>query len=73
MESPKAFANIQNYFAVTTIINRNNNHYKITSTEPFEVEILNLDEINFIWYKASVIRFNPEQDKLFKKNLNLRL
>lgn len=40
-------------------------------TEPFDIEILDLDEVNFIsnGTKKTINRFNPEQDELLKVNL----
>lgn len=76
MESPNAFVTIQNFFAITVIINRNNKPSKITVKKPFDIEILNLDEVSFLinGTKKPVNRVNPEQDELLKENFkNLRL
>lgn len=76
VESPQAIVNIENHFAITTIINSNTNPAKIEINEPFDVELLNINELNFIGKMEvdSDESFSQNQDNILKSNLrNLRL
>lgn len=76
VESPQAITNIQNYFATTTITNAREEPINISVTKPFEVELLNIEEINFI-EKMDVddaSEIDISLDNTLKSNIkNLRL
>lgn len=76
IESPQAIANIENYFAITTITNGREETITINITDPFDIELLNINELNFI-EKMEVddpYELNKCQDNVLKANLkNLRL
>lgn len=75
LESPQAVVNIQNYFAITTIINSNTNPAKIEINEPFDIELLNISEVNFMEkMEIDSDEVYVDQDNILKSNLkNIRL
>lgn len=75
LEMLKALANIKNNFAITTITNSSVNPIKLTISEPFEIEHLDVADINFIEkMEVDETCIDEQHDDLLKKNLkNLRL
>lgn len=74
LESPRAVVNIQNYFATTTVINSDTKPCKLTINKPFDIELLDPNEVNFISAAKEEIQIDKQQDRLLKDNLkNLSL
>lgn len=74
VETPNAVVNIKNYYAITTILNSKETPVSLKINEPFDVELLDPNEINFIDKMEPDCKLNKDQDNLLKANLkNLRL
>lgn len=74
IEMPKALVNISNHFAFTTITNINENPVKLDISEPFEIEPINLFEVNFVEKIETDNVLGVEQQNLLKQNLkNIRV
>lgn len=69
VESPEAVINIENYFAYVALTNSGENSYKITITEPFDIELLNTNEVNFCNQLEPNNEIGQVYDKLLKENL----
>lgn len=71
LEIPQAVVNINNFFATTIITNSSTEQISINIKEPFDVEIINTEEINFL-EKIDIdenIPFDKIKDNLLKSNL----
>lgn len=76
VEMPQAIVNVNNNFAITSIINGQDNPVQIRVDSPFEIEQLNINEVNFIEKMDTDdnIQLSKSQENLLKANLkNLRL
>lgn len=75
VQIPKSLVNIVDNFAITTVTNINETPMKIDILEPFEIEPINLLEVNFANKMDTENKcLNPEQDKLQRDNIqNIRL
>lgn len=75
IESPEEIVAVENNFALSTITNPNSKPFRITPTEPFDIEVLNTNERHFTNY-LNITNFKPlkEISNLPKANLkNIRL
>jgi len=71
-EMPSALVNVENYFAYTTILNNAENPVKITINEPFVIENIDINELNFC--EEIDQNLDMEKDNILKENMkNLRL
>lgn len=76
IESPSALVNIKNYFAITSMINPNIEPVEIIIKKPFEVELLDINEVNCMddTEITNFEKFDKSLDNMQKENLkNIRL
>lgn len=74
VEMPKALVKVIDNFALTTITNINENPVKLEISKPFDIEPLNLLEINFIDKMDVDSPLDQQQENILKQNLkNIRL
>lgn len=74
IETPRAIVNIKNYFALITITNSDEHEAKLEIHTPFDIEPLNISEMNFIEKMETNENLNQDQDNILKSNLkNIRL
>lgn len=73
-EMPEALVEVNNFHALTTILNPSENPIKINIFEPLNIEKVNETEINFVEQMETNTEINEYYDNLQKQNLkNLRL
>uniref|UniRef100_V5GL18 Retrovirus-related Pol polyprotein n=1 Tax=Anoplophora glabripennis TaxID=217634 RepID=V5GL18_ANOGL len=73
-EMPEALVNVNDHFAITTLINANEYPVELTIFEPLDIEPVDVNEVNFIEKMETDIEYNNQIDNLHKSNLkNLRL
>lgn len=74
VEAPRAIVNIKNFYAYTTITNADEREVEIKLHTPYEIESLNISEINFIEKMDTDQDFDRQLDNILKSNLkNIRL
>lgn len=74
VEMPKALVNVVNNFAITTILNSNENPIEIKIDQPFDIEPINVFDVNFYEKMDIDEPYDLEYNNLLKSNLqNLRL
>ena len=74
LEIPECLIKIENNFAYTTILNPRENPIEMKVFESFEIEPLNLNEINFIDHPVYPEKHEKDIDNKLKANLkNIRL
>jgi len=74
LESPKALVNVSNYYAITSITNSNETDIKLNFHEPFDIEPINIFDVNFVERMETDQDLTQYHDDLLKENLkNIRL
>lgn len=74
IETPKALVNVENNFAITTIVNSTEKSVNLNIFEAIDIEPLNLLEINCMEKMEIDNDFSITQDNVLKQNLkNIRL
>lgn len=69
VESPESVVNIKDYFAYVALTNSGINSCKITITEPFDIELLNTNEVNFCNQLENNKELSKMHDNMLKENL----
>ncbi|WP_253302428.1 reverse transcriptase domain-containing protein [Wolbachia endosymbiont of Psylliodes chrysocephala] len=69
LESPQSLVNIEDYFIITSVTNSSTEPKIITISRPFDIEQLNINEINFIEKMETDEIFTDNHDRILKENL----
>lgn len=70
VEIPECLVNVQNYMALTTALNPKENPVQLHFKEPFDIEPVDINKLNFLDHSPTQNIPDHNADKLLKANLN---